>query len=83
VEGLNEGLPIGEIVEIKEDSAIIAELYDDNVSLLEGNLFGSYTDNITTIYICDRFFKESIDKERRVVALNLSYEEILRRISSK
>lgn len=77
---MNKELPIGEIVEVNEDSSITAELYNSEISLLKGNLFKSYTDdNITTIYICDRIFKESIDKERRVVALNLSYEEIFSR----
>jgi len=77
---LNKELPVGEIVEINEDASITVQLYDNEISLLKGNLFKSYADdNITTIYICERIFKESIDKERRVVALNLSYEEIFSR----
>lgn len=73
-----EESPIGEIVEIRDDFTVIVELYN-RVSLLDGNLFSSDANNITTIYICDRLFTESIDKDRRVVALNLSYEEILNR----
>lgn len=77
---MNKEPPIGEIVEVNEDSSITAELYNSEISLLKGNLFESFTDdNVTTIYICDRIFKESIDRERRVVALNLSYEEIFSR----
>jgi hypothetical protein len=77
---LNKEPPVGEIVEVNEDASITVELYDSKISLLKGNLFESFTDdNVTTIYICDRIFKESIDRERRVVALNLSYEEIFSR----
>lgn len=77
---MNKKLPIGEIVEVNEDGVITIELYNSEISLLKGNLFASYADdNVTTIYICDRIFKESIDRERRVVALNLSYEEIFNR----
>jgi hypothetical protein len=76
---LSENKPIGEIVEVKDSAEVIVELYDENLSLLKDNLFRSENNGISTIYICEKLYKEPVDRERRVVALNLPYEEIIKK----
>lgn len=76
---MTESISIGEIVEIKDNSGVIAELYTEDISIIKDSIFKSNNNEISTIYICERLFREPIDKERRIVALNLPYEEIIKK----
>lgn len=69
--------PIGEIVEIIDPVKLIAEVYNNNFSLINGNIFFSEKNTIKTLFLSQNIFKEPIDKSRRAVALNLTYEEII------